>query len=113
MAIHDSNVVYEVDGRRLPGFLVDGSGGRQIPGGGRIPGVLLAHEGRGFSQQTMDRARMLAELGYVVYAPDFFGTFPVSVEHAMGFIDPFIASPARYGRYGGAALDVLKSHPRV
>ncbi len=107
MAIHDSDVVYEVDGRRLPGFLADGSDGR------RVPGVLVAHEGRGFSPQTIDRARMLAELGYVVYAPDFFGTFPDSVEQAMGFIDPFVATPTLYGRYGGAALDVLKSHPHV
>jgi len=107
MTISVSDVPYEVDGRRLRGFLADGSHG------GRCPGILLAHEGRGFTQQTRDRTRMLAELGYVAYAPDFFGEYPASARHAMTFIDPFIATPALYAHYGNAALDVLRAHPAV
>ena len=107
MTVRISDVPYEVDSRPLPGFLADGSGGRHVPG------ILVVHEGRGFSQQTRDRASMVAELGYVAYAPDFFGEFPDSVSHAFTFIDPFIAAPERYARYGNAALDVLRAHPAV
>jgi dienelactone hydrolase len=107
MNLRVSDVPYEVDGRRLTGFLADGSAGRPVPG------ILVAHEGRGFSQQTKDRICMLAELGYVAYGPDFFGEFPSSVAHAMSFIEPFSTAPQRYAQYGSAALDVLRTHPAV
>lgn len=40
---------------------------------GRRPGVLVFHEGLGLGEFAMERARRLAELGYVALAADMFG----------------------------------------
>lgn len=40
---------------------------------GKRPGVLLVHRRDGMSQLTLDNAQMIANLGYVVFAPDIFG----------------------------------------
>ena len=40
---------------------------------GRRPGVLVFHEGLGLGEFVMERARRLAELGYVALAADMFG----------------------------------------
>src|SRR5258708_25139937 len=40
---------------------------------GRRPGVLVVHEAFGLGKPAMDRAKMLAELGYVAFAADMFG----------------------------------------
>ena len=60
-------IAYEVNGKPYTGFLADGSKGR------KAPGVLVAHEGGGMTDHPKDRARMLAELGYVAFAMDTFG----------------------------------------
>jgi dienelactone hydrolase len=40
---------------------------------GRRPGVLMIHDRSGFSEGTLADARMIAGLGYVVFAEDIFG----------------------------------------
>ena len=40
---------------------------------GRRPGVLVVHEAFGLGKHAMDRATMLADLGYVAFAADMFG----------------------------------------
>ena len=40
---------------------------------GKRPGVLLVHRRDGMSELTLENARMVAKLGYVVFAPDIFG----------------------------------------
>src|SRR5436189_3121722 len=40
---------------------------------GPRPGVLVFHEGLGLGEFAMERARRLAELGYVAFAADMFG----------------------------------------
>jgi dienelactone hydrolase len=107
MEIECRDVAYEVGGRRFVGFLADGSGGR------RTPGILVAHEGRGFTQHPKDRAAMLAELGYVAFAPDYFGQPATSLEHAFELMNPFMARPALYADHGRSALQVLRAHPGV
>jgi dienelactone hydrolase len=37
------------------------------------PGILVVHEGLGLGEHIMERARRVAKLGYVVFAPDMFG----------------------------------------
>jgi dienelactone hydrolase len=107
VAVSLRDVAYEVNGRRLNGVLADGSNGRTTPG------ILVAHEGRGFTQHPRDRARRLAELGYVAYAPDYFGEAATSIEHAFTFVNQFIAAPELYAAYGKAALKVLCAQPNV
>jgi len=98
---------YTVKGREFEGFLADGSGGQ------RAPGVLVVHEGRGFTQHPKDRALMLAELGYVAFAPDYLGEPAVSLDHAFSMMRPFSDNRRLYQDYGNTALDVLRRHPHV
>ena len=107
MTVVTSSRPYSVAGRRFDGFLADGSNGRTVPG------ILVVHEGGGFTQHPRDRAVMLAELGYVAYAPDFFGEAVSSLDHAYALAGPFSEDKTLLHRYGTAALDVLRAHPSV
>jgi len=41
---------------------------------GKRPGILVVHEAFGLGKHVMDRAKMLADLGYVALAPTCMGT---------------------------------------
>jgi dienelactone hydrolase len=105
MAVVTREISFEVQGRPVRGFLADGSGGRSSPG------VLVVHEGRGFTQHPRDRAVMLADLGYVAFAPDYFGVPATSLEHAFELMRPFAEDRGLFTLYGQAALEVLRSQP--
>jgi dienelactone hydrolase len=107
VAIETRDVTLELLGGRFTGFLADGSEGRPAPG------VLVAHEGRGYTQHPRDRALMLAELGYVAFAPDYFGATATSLQHAYELMEPFNADRRRFTIFGQAGLDVLRAHPSV
>lgn len=61
----ERDVGYEVDGKPYQGFWA----GTKADG----PFVLLVHDWDGLTDYEMKRARMLAELGYTVFAVDLFG----------------------------------------
>jgi dienelactone hydrolase len=107
MGIDCRDVSYVARGRRFVGFLADGSNGR------RVPGILVAHEGRGFTQHPKERAKMLAELGYVAFAADYFGEPTRSLEHAYELMKAYGEARELYTEQGVAALDVLRAHPQV
>jgi dienelactone hydrolase len=67
---------YKVDKVQLTGFLADGSLGA------RAPGVLLAHEAPGITEHVKEKARMLAECGYVAFALDMYGHVELSLDEA-------------------------------
>lgn len=58
-------VSYEVDGEVYQGYYVN-----QTP---EAPLVLLIHDWDGLTDYEIDRANMLAEMGYAVFAADLFG----------------------------------------
>lgn len=60
-----TETITAADGQTFDGHLT-------VPAGGRGPGVLLLQEIFGVGEFILDRARALAELGYVVLAPDVF-----------------------------------------
>ena len=53
------DIEYTLDGRKFTGYLADGSNGK------KTAGILVAHEGGGMTNHPQERARMLAQLGYV------------------------------------------------
>lgn len=62
-------IEYQSDGRSYTGYLAyDDS----IPG--KRPGVVVYHEWWGLGENEKRRARMLAELGYVAFVVDMYGT---------------------------------------
>jgi dienelactone hydrolase len=107
------NIAYTVgektaDGKAFVGYLVfDESHARPRPG------ILVCHEGGGLNEHARERARMLADLGYVAFALDMFGEAFASREHGIAVITALMNSPDVLRRHAGAALEWLKSHPNV
>ncbi len=67
-AIIEKSVAYEQDGVKLEGFhAFDDSFA------GKRPGILIIHQWTGLTDYEKMRARMLAELGYNVFAADVYG----------------------------------------
>lgn len=109
-------VPYEVGGQAFTGFLAEGSGG----GAGRVPGVLLFHEGGGLTGHVKARAaRLAAEFGCVAFAPDLFGTPPpapgdaAALAAAQAVVKGLREDVGALRARCAAALDVLAGHGRV
>jgi dienelactone hydrolase len=107
MPVQNREIEYHIDGKRYVGFLYDGSNGK------KTAGVLVAHEGGGMTAHPKERARMLAELGYVAFAMDTFGEPISSREQAMSVIGALSNDLATLRKRGRTALDLLKSQPNV
>lgn len=74
-----------------------------------MPGVLVCHQGMGLSDHAKERARMLAELGYIAFALDMYGEVATSREQVMALIGDLVGNPALLRRRATAGLDVLKA----
>ncbi|HYE28730.1 MAG TPA: dienelactone hydrolase family protein [Allosphingosinicella sp.] len=95
------------DGVALTGYLADGSGG------GRAPGVLIAHEGGGLARHTKERALRLAGIGYVAFALDMYGEEESPPERAMALGKALRTDRPLLRSRVAAALDVLTAQPGV
>ena len=82
---------------------------------GRRPGVLMIHDRSGFSEGTLADARMIAGLGYVVFAEDMFGkgVVPKTVPEMMDTIAIYDKDRALMRARALAGFDVLKAQPMV
>jgi len=91
----------------LTGYLADGSAGRNAPG------ILVCHQGGGLTEHTRERARMLADLGYVALAIDMYGQVATGREQAMALLTALTDdAPLLHARVA-AGLDVLKGEANV
>jgi dienelactone hydrolase len=79
------------------------------------PGVLVFHEGLGLGDFAMERARRLAELGYVALAADMFGERRQArnLQEVATLVGGLRAEPTRLRARGRAALETLASLPQV
>lgn len=82
-------------------------------GEARCPGVLVFHGGAGLGDHERERARMVAELGYVVLAPDLFGERFTSREHGISVITQLVAEPAALRARLKDALSCLSRNANV
>jgi len=105
--IKTSDVPYEVDGKTFTGFLYDGSNGK------KAPGVLVVHEGGGMTGHPKERARMLAELGYVAFAADLFGEPITSMEQAQATLRGLTSDVPTWRKRALKGLDIVRSHANV
>jgi dienelactone hydrolase len=82
---------------------------------GHRPGVLVVHEAFGLGKHAMDRAKMLADLGYVAFAADMFGDRMQVNElpKAIEIITDLLGNPPKLLARAGAALEVLRQRPEV
>jgi dienelactone hydrolase len=102
------DIEYAVDDAVMTGrlFVPEGEGSR--------PGVLVAHEANGLSDHELERARRLAELGYVAFAVDYHGSARADTDAEMMVrLEGLGTSPDRMRAISRAALEVLTAQPRV
>jgi dienelactone hydrolase len=95
------------DGVALTGYLADGSDGTPAPG------VLVAHEGGGLGRHTKERARRLADLGYVAFALDYYGEEDPPIERAMALGKELRGDRPRFRARLAAGLEILVAQPNV
>lgn len=105
--VETREVSYVVGSRTYTGLLCDGSGGKTVPG------ILVAHEGGGLTGHPKERARMLADLGYVAFAMDTFGEAITSREQAMSTIVGLMGDLPELRARANTALATLKAQPNV
>jgi dienelactone hydrolase len=98
------DIAYSVGERTLTGYLAS-------PGKG--PGVLVCHQGNGVTEHSRERARMLAEEGYVAFALDMYGETAASREQAMALLQGLTGNPDELRRRALAGLGVLKAQDGV
>ena len=82
---------------------------------GRRPGVLVIHEGLGLNEHAMQRARRLADLGYVALAADMFGDRRQArdLQEARELMGELRDDPAKLRARARAALATLASLRQV
>lgn len=79
------------------------------------PGILVVHEWWGLNAYAKLRARMLAETGYVAFAPDMYGDHRVT-EHAheaKSWMEQITANLPAWQQRARLGLEQLKAQPQV
>lgn len=103
-------LTYEHDGVALEGYLAyDGAKS------GKLPAVLVVHEWWGLNDFARERARALAELGYVAFAVDMYGKDRVTSDpnEAGRLAGQFRGNAELWRRRFKAGMDAAHAHPRV
>lgn len=108
--MHNSNYIYHHDNQELHGFLAyDDS--IKTP----RPAVLVAHDWTGRNEFACQKARMLAEMGYIGFALDMYGQAQLgnSTEEKMVLMSPLAHDRYLLQQRVGAAFDAVKAMPEV
>ena len=109
-AVKTEHVEYTYDGKTFKGMLAYDDAAT-----GKRPGVLVVHEWWGLNAHAMDRAKRLADEGYVAFACDMYGDGK-KTEHpkeAMEFAGEVRKNSAAWVGRAKAALKVLEDSPKV
>jgi dienelactone hydrolase len=109
-AVQDKKVEYQDGDTTLYGYLYWDDAVET-----KRPGVLVVHEWWGLNSYARMRARMLAEAGYVAFAPDMYGDAKVT-EHAneaKAWMQQITANVDAWQRRAGLGLEQLKAIPQV
>jgi len=107
--MHTGDIDYAAGDANLRGYLAFKDRGV------KRPGVLVFHEGLGLGDFAMERARRLAERGYVAFAADMFGERrqAADLQQAMTLIGHLRTNPATLRARARAALATLAASPEV
>jgi dienelactone hydrolase len=101
-------LTYHIGSATFTGYVADGSGGR------KVPGVLVAHEGGGYlTEHPKDRARRVAELGYVAFALDLFGDPRPPLDQARQMVQQLRNDLPTLRARATTALELLRQQPNV
>lgn len=82
--------------------------------GEKRPGILVVHGGAGLDAHAQDRARRMAELGFIAFACDMYGNGVAgNRERVMARIAELREDTAKLCRRARAGMEVLVAHPQV
>ncbi|MDF2191949.1 dienelactone hydrolase family protein [Paraflavitalea sp. CAU 1676] len=108
--LFEGSVEYSADTAKLIGFVAYNEATDQ-----KRPAVLVIPEWWGLNEYPKDRARQLANLGYIAFVADMYGNGLVvdSPSLANAQASRFYTNPALAGSRFMAALNKLKTYPQV
>ncbi|MFB9265592.1 dienelactone hydrolase family protein [Bradyrhizobium erythrophlei] len=108
--MHTRDLDYRCGDTNLRGYLAFNNDAR-----GKRPGALVFHEGLGLGDFAMERARRLAERGYVALAADMFGERKqaATLQEVSALVGALRDEPATLRARGRAALAALAALPEV
>jgi dienelactone hydrolase len=111
-AVQTKTVDYEADGVKLKGFLAYDDSAKD-----KRPGVLVFPEWWGLNDYAKNRAKQLAEMGYVAFAADLYGDGKViDTAHpndAMAMVTTLRQNQKAWRGRAEAGWRVLTTHPNV
>lgn len=105
--MNEENIEYSSAGRTFGGLFVE----PRTPG--PHPGALVLHGGAGLGPHEIERARMLAELGYAALAPDLFGEVFATRARGVEVITGLVEHPPLLRARLADALACLRARPGV
>jgi len=108
--LKEDNITYSAGNTNMKGYVVYKDSGQE-----KRPAVLVVHEWWGLNDYAKNRARQLADLGYVAMAVDMYGDGKTASnpDEAMKLAGPFYKDPQLTKTRLDAALAKLKTYPEV
>lgn len=108
--MHTANYIYHAEDEELHGFLAYKSSDS-----GSRPAVLVAHDWSGRNDFACEKARALAEMGYIGFAIDMYGTGKQgeTTEEKLELMQPLTAEPTLLRQRVQAALSAVSAMPEV
>lgn len=108
--VKEENVTYSADTATLSGFVAYDQNSTA-----KRPVVLIVHEWWGLNDYVRNRAKQLAEMGYLAMAVDMFGNGKIAnnPQEAMAYTTPFYSNPQLAKGRLDAALNQIKQHPQA
>lgn len=108
--IKEEAVTYSADNVDMKGYVTFDANKE-----GKRPAVLIVHEWWGLGNYTRNRAKQLADLGYIAMAVDMYGEGKVANDpkEAQALAAPFYQNPLITKTRLDAAIQKLKSYPQT
>lgn len=109
-AVKTEVVEYKEGSTTLEGFLAYNDTVKS-----KAPGVVIVHDWMGLAENSKNRARQMAELGYVAFAADIYGkgSRPKDAKEAGEFAGKYKGDRKLLRARAMAALDALKKNPKA
>lgn len=108
--IKEDSVSYNLNGTTYIGFITYDANKE-----GKRPGILVVHEWWGLTNYTRNRAKQLAELGYIAMAVDMYGNGKTGDDPAaaQALATPFYKDPTLAKTRLDAAMKELETYPQT
>lgn len=108
--LKEETISYKTDTIEAKGYLVFNENSTE-----KMPAILVVHEWWGLNDYAKNRAKQLAEMGYVAMAVDMYGNAQQGSDpkQAQALATPFYKNPVLAKTRLDAALQILKQNPMV